>query len=39
MQNHVLRDVKHSISFVNIPVEGMEGEKTFPFHPLSIMNQ
>lgn len=39
MENHVLRDVKHSISFVNIPVEGVEGEKESSFHPLGVMNQ
>ena len=39
LQNYVLRGVKLCISFVNILVEGVEGEKQCPFHPLCTMNQ
>ncbi len=39
LQNYVLRGVKLCISFVNIPVEGVEGEKESSFHPLGVMNQ
>ena len=39
LQNYVLRGVKLCISFVNILVEGVEGEKQCPFHPLYTMNQ
>ena len=39
LQNYVLRGLKLCISFVNIPVEGVEGENESSFHPLCIMNQ
>ena len=39
LQNYVLRGVKLCISFVNILVEGVEGEKQCPFHSLYTMNQ
>ena len=39
LQNYVLRGVKLCVSFVNILVEGVEGEKQCPFHPLCTMNQ
>ena len=39
LQNYVLRGVKLCISFVNILVEGVEGEKQCPFHLLCAMNQ
>ena len=39
LQNYVLRGLKLCISFVNIPVEGVEGEKESSFHPLAVMNQ
>lgn len=39
LQNYVLRGVKLYISFVNIPVEGVEGENQCSFHPLNAMNQ
>ena len=35
----VFFSIKLCISFVNIPVEGVEGENEFSFHPLGVMNQ
>ena len=39
LQNYVLRGLKLCISFVNSPVEGVEGENESSFHPLGVMNQ
>ena len=37
MENHVLRDVKHSISFVNIAVEGWKDIFTSPSNHFSFI--
>ena len=38
-ESDVFFSIKLCISFVNILVEGVEGEKQCPFHPLCTMNQ